>query len=263
MKKNGKILLILASVLTIVGFLGFMLIMTIRGWDFSTLSTEDFETNTYNVSEKFDKISIDVSITDINFVLVEDESCSVVCKETEKLSHSVSVKDDTLVIRMIDKRKWYDNIGINIGSYEMTVYLNENEYKSMKIETNTGDVKIKSLTAYDDIDVKTDTGDINLTDISCTNLETKTDTGDITLKRVIAEGEFDIKSDTGDVQFSDSDAEELYAETDTGDVTGTLCSEKIFQTHSDTGDIHVPDSLTGGRCKITTDTGDIEIRITS
>ena len=58
MKKNGKILLILASVLTIVGFLGFMLIMTIRGWDFSTLSTEDFETNTYNVSEKFDKISI-------------------------------------------------------------------------------------------------------------------------------------------------------------------------------------------------------------
>ncbi len=263
MKKNGKILLTLAIVLTTVGFLGFTVIMTIRGWDFSTLGTEEFETNTYNVSETFDKISVDVNISDITFVPVEDESCSVVCKETEKFRHSVSVKNDTLVIRMIDKRKWYDRIGICWGSYEMTVYLPETEYESLKIKTNTGDVKIESITAISDIQLETDTGDIKLTDVSCAKLETETDTGDMILKRVIAEGDFDITSDTGDVKFSDSDAAEIYVETDTGDVTGTLRSEKIFQTDSDTGHIRVPDSVTGGRCKVTTDTGDIELKVAS
>jgi len=263
MKKNGKILLTIAIVLTTVGFLGFVVLMTIRGWDFSTLGTEEFETNTYTVSETFDKISVDVNISDVNFVSVEDEPCSVVCKETEKLRYSVSVKNDTLVIRMIDKRKWYDHIGIHLGSYNMTVYLPETEYESIIAHTNTGDVKIESITAVNDIQVETDTGDIKLTDISCTKLETETDTGDISLKRVIAEGDFDITSDTGDVKFSDSDAEEINVETDTGDVTGTLCSEKIFQTDSDTGHIRVPDSVTGGRCKVTTDTGDIELKVAS
>ena len=49
--------------------------------------------------------------------------------------------------------------------------------------------------------------------------------------------------------------------TDTGEVKGTLRSEKIFFTESDTGKISVPKSVTGGRCEITTDTGDIEIEI--
>ena len=57
------------------------------------------------------------------------------------------------------------------------------------------------------------------------------------------------------------DAAELEISTDTGDVKGSLLTEKVFITRSDTGRIRVPETVTGGKCKITTDTGNIEIEI--
>ena len=57
------------------------------------------------------------------------------------------------------------------------------------------------------------------------------------------------------------DAAEIFVKTDTGDVTGTLLSEKVFVTTTDTGKVEVPRSVSGGRCEITTDTGDIRISI--
>ena len=47
----------------------------------------------------------------------------------------------------------------------------------------------------------------------------------------------------------------------TGDVTGSLCSEKVFIARSDTGHISVPETVNGGKCSITTDTGDIIITL--
>lgn len=321
MTKTAKILLTAAAVMTVVGLLGFVLMMSLRGWDFAALDTEHFETNTYTVTESFDRISVNVYTTDITFVPAEDESCSVVCKETEKQKHSVSVKDNTLVIEMTDTRKWYDHIGISTQSPAMTVYLPKTEYDSLTVSSNTGDltvpanfsfasltvksdtgdvdclasvsgtaaihldtghinmntitadrlelssdtgkIQLDSVTVTGDIQVETDTGKIFLTDTSCANLKADSDTGDMRLKNVTAEGSFSIENQTGDVEFIDSDAAEIYVETDTGDVTGTLRSQKIFQTESETGAIRVPDSPAGGRCQITTDTGDIELQIAS
>ena len=53
----------------------------------------------------------------------------------------------------------------------------------------------------------------------------------------------------------------IYVETDTGDVRGTILTSKIFFAKSDTGDEDVPETTTGGICRIKTDTGDIKIRI--
>ena len=50
-------------------------------------------------------------------------------------------------------------------------------------------------------------------------------------------------------------------ETDTGDVDGTLLSDKLFLTETSTGDIRVPNTADGGICDIKTDTGDIKIAI--
>ena len=38
-------------------------------------------------------------------------------------------------------------------------------------------------------------------------------------------------------------------------------TEKIFIAKTDTGEIKVPETTSGGKCKITTDTGDIKIEI--
>ena len=57
------------------------------------------------------------------------------------------------------------------------------------------------------------------------------------------------------------DAAEIMINTDTGDVEGSLLSDKIFAAKSGTGDVEVPETGTGGRCIITTDTGDISITV--
>ena len=63
------------------------------------------------------------------------------------------------------------------------------------------------------------------------------------------------------MEFNHCDAETIYVNTDMGSVTGTLLTDKVFIIETDTGSVDVPKSITGGRCEITTDTGNIRITI--
>ena len=40
-------------------------------------------------------------------------------------------------------------------------------------------------------------------------------------------------------------------------------SDKVFLTETDTGKVDVPKSITGGRCEITTDSGDITVEVSN
>ena len=313
--------LIAASALTALGLIIFLGSMAAYGWDFTRLSTAKYESNTYEVSESFDRIAIDVDTAKVELVPSPDGMCRVICQEAEKVKHTAAVRDETLVIDKTDARKWYDHIGIFIGSPKITVVLPQDEYASLSIETNTGDIAIpgnftfENLTIHGDtadvdcsavvshameielstgdvkangasasriklitktggirldsiasagsIDIETDTGDVRLTDVTCEDLTAKSDTGTISLKNVVAAGNFSIESDTGDVRLERSDAAQISIETDTGDVAGTLLSEKVFITETSTGRISVPKTITGGKCEITTSTGDIRIDIIS
>ena len=81
------------------------------------------------------------------------------------------------------------------------------------------------------------------------------------MKNVIASEKFFIERDTGDIELEGIDAAEISIKTSTGDVEGWVLSEKVFIPKSSTGDIDVPKTVNGGRCEITTSTGDIEISI--
>ncbi len=70
-----------------------------------------------------------------------------------------------------------------------------------------------------------------------------------------------IQRNTGSVKFNKSDAGEIKVVTTTGDVKGTLLTDKVFIVNTNTGKKEVPNTITGGRCEITTDTGDIKISI--
>jgi len=83
------------------------------------------------------------------------------------------------------------------------------------------------------------------------------------LKNVVAEEKLTIKRSTGHVKFESCDAAEINVKTDTGDVTGTLLSEKLFLCKTDTGRVDVPKATAGGVCEVTTDTGDIRLKISN
>lgn len=280
MKKSTKIWLITATSLVALGCIMFSVAMTKIHWDFTKLSTVKYETNTYEVTDDFNSISMLTDTADILFVQSDDKICKVVCYEMSDMKHTTTVQNNTLTINVTDEREWYDHIGITLGSPKITVYLPKTEYDSLAIKEDTGDIEVPKDFKFGSIDIATSTGDItvsgvtcegdlkinvstgkvNLTGIKCKSLISDGSTGDFSLKNVIATEKFSIERSTGDVKFDDCDATEIWVKTDTGDVTGNLLSEKIFITQTSTGDVLVPKSTNGGKCEITTSTGDIYIK---
>lgn len=130
------------------------------------------------------------------------------------------------------------------------------------IKTDTGDVRISGVVCGGDLSLETDTGKIKMTDVSCVGLGIKTDTGDVILKNVVGTGDAKIKTDTGDVDFDRCDAANYDIKTDTGDVEGTLRTGKLYTVSSHTGKRDLPDhDTTGGAFRVSTQTGDVKIRI--
>lgn len=319
MNKRTKIPLVIAACLVLTGCVILGVVMTILKWDFTKLSIVKYETNDYEISEDYKNISIVTNTADILFLPSENAKSSVVCHEHKNMKHSVTVRDGTLVIEVVNNIKWYENIGINFETPKITVYIPQGEYgilsvksstsgveipknfkfesidisvstgnvtnyagafKDIKIKTTTGSIRAEdifanslelsvstgkvtasNITCEADVTVGVSTGKANLSNITCKKLISSGSTGDFYLNNVIAAEKFSVKRTTGDVKFDGCDAAEIFIETDTGSVKGSLLTEKVFITETDTGSIDVPKAVTGGKCEINTDTGNIKITV--
>ena len=278
--KTTKIWLLIATCLLILGIVVFGAVMFAYQWDFTKLGTKTYNTNTYHITEDFHNLSIHTDTADIVFAISSDDTCTVECCEEENVKHSVSVENDTLMIQVIDERAWQDHIGINFGTSKITLYLPQREYLSLVIRNSTGHVEIPKDFQFRDVDIHvstgnidiassvsgdlkihTSTGNIRAANITAGSLEFSASTGKLLMEHVVVSGPLYAKTDTGDIRLDACDAENIQIQTDTGDITGTLLSPKIFIAKSDTGTVHVPQSDTGGRCEVTTDTGKIELTL--
>ncbi len=280
MNKVVKSWLIAGGILTILGSVIFTIALAAVGFDFSRLDTQNIVKNTHDITEDFNGISVDIDTADLVFATAEDGKCTVKCVEKEKLTHSVKVVNGTLVIRTVDSRRWYDNIGFSFGDTKITVYLPKDTYEALSVEMDTGDVTVPGALKFENIKIESDTGNVNCKALVSNNLSVSTDTGEIAvsgaacksvniesdtgnvlLKNVIASERLSVETETGDVKLDMCDAQDVYIETDTGDVRGTLLSPKKFLAKSATGDVNVPKTEDGGQCKIKTDTGNIKITV--
>ena len=189
----------------------------------------------------------------------------------------------------------------NFSRSQVILYLPTREYGSIQITTATGDIEIPAGFTFADASLHSTTGSITLDGVALSgkleagvstgyvkltkisaaalsamattgriNLQDLTvsgqmalhaSTGDIVLQDVVLTGHMAVQADTGDVRLTACDAETLEITTSTGDVRGTLRSAKIFIANTSTGRKNVPETTTGGTCKITCSTGDIDISI--
>ena len=78
------------------------------------------------------------------------------------------------------------------------------------------------------------------------------------LKEILSQDKLKKVSFIKNVMSSD-DADNIYVILSTGNVKGTLLSSKIFNVTSKTGIVEVPETYTGGICKIKVSTGNIKI----
>ena len=126
---------------------------------------------------------------------------------------------------------------------------------------SAGDISLSNVNCAGDISIAVSTGDVVLKSVRCNSLNHSGSTGDFDLNDVIALEGFNFKLGTGDVDMTECDAGEIYIKTGTGDVSGILLSDKIYVVNTNTGKVNVPNSVNGGRCEITTTTGDVKITV--
>lgn len=211
------------------------------------------------------------------YIEINFDSPSVTVYLPKNEYSSLKIENDTGKIE-IPKFVSLEKIDVNVSTGDVKCYASVTDTIDIKSSTgaitvesimantlnlsvSTGNVKINDVSCTGDVNVSVSTGKTSLTDVKCKNVTSDGDTGDITLNSVLASDTIDIKRRTGDVKFDSSDANEIKINTSTGDVTGSLLTGKSFITESNTGDIDVPDALGSGRCEISTDTGDIHIKI--
>lgn len=159
--------------------------------------------------------------------------------------------------------KCYASVSASVRIYVSTanVFFERASAGEVDISVSTGDIVLSGVSSEGDVKLRYSTGYVYMTDVSCKNLVSDGSTGDMTMKNVVASENFSITASTGDVKFDRCDAAEIFVDVSTGDVKGSLLSEKIFIVKVNTGDVDVPETTSGGRCKIKTTTGDVEIVI--
>lgn len=231
-------------------------------------------------------------------VEVEDNTLTIRVDDSRKWYHYIGIGFDTSKITVYLPKGVYGDLTVKTGTGDVKipqdfsfasakvtvrtgdVTMDASVEGKMAIKASTGDIRLKNLSAggldltvstghitasaitcSGDVTVKTSTGDTTLTDVTCRNLSSEGSTGDLNLNHVIASETFALERDTGDVRFDGCDAASLTVVTDTGDILGTLLTDKVFIAHADTGSVEVPETVSGGKCKLTTDTGDIKITI--
>ncbi|MBO5221925.1 MAG: DUF4097 family beta strand repeat protein [Clostridia bacterium] len=267
--------MIVAVVLMVLGCVSFAVSFAAAGFDFLSIDSEVLVDQSYSVEESFHSIRVEDDIADVRLVLASENR--VECKESDRVRYSVEVKNQTLVIRAVDLRKWYNYLGFSFSDRAVTVYLTEDFYRYLSVETDTGDVNIPEGFTFenanlssdtglilfcakvsDRLHLETDTGNIRIASTAVSNLESETDTGSVEIKNVSVGGDLSLETDTGKIRMTDVTCGRLVCESDTGDMILTrVLSVGLMSLLSDTGDLQF-DACDAPSVRIRTATGDVE-----
>lgn len=322
MKAAKKKALRFAIVCVAAGLLIGFVALAALDFNFFEMGTMDPVTNTYTVTDSFTNIKVWGAECDVRLIPSEDGTCTVLCNETDRITHTVAVKNGTLTIERTDDRRWYEHIGFTWsywGSMEVVVYLPERAYGDLDVRTLSGKADIPSDFSFDsakvdgtsgdvhfmaavegELRLKTVSGDIQAGGMNPETLTATSTSGDITLDSITVRAAFICKTVSGDQRISSlacqnatvgstsgnvfasdliasehirmeavsgslnlarCDADTLWLKTVSGDVTGSLRTEKAFVTHTTSGTVRVPDSISGGTCEVKTVSGGIRFDI--
>ena len=219
-----------------------------------------FEDVTHEVGERFDSICFDVDVSKIEIKLDEGGACRAECHETEKLRHTVEVKDGVLKIESHNTGKWYErffNTGFIGDSPKVTLYLNEAEFVSLEVWSDTGSVIVPDGLTFHTFSIKCDTGSVDIGAVKTHDAKIELDTGGASLNGVETKT-LSVKADTGYIGLNSIKAETVSAETDTGRIKAEDVECDLFDAESDTGAISLINVTVSGKMTVKEDTGAIK-----
>ena len=215
-------------------------------------------TNTYTINENFSNFDINIDTADLAFKVSEDNSNKVVCEETEKDKHEVSVFNNTLTIKYHDERKWHEKIfNFNFARMKVTVYLTELEFDSLKINMSTGDVSVPNNFTFNSVNTTQSTGDCHFNANIVNESSFKTTTGYITMENMNAPA-LNLNVTTGDISLKNVHVtNNIQIDITTGRINLDSVTAKNYKSVSSTGMVVLKDTVIENEINIRTSTGDV------
>ena len=278
MKRGMMIWLIVAASLVVVGALLFVGALMMVRFDFKMFSGVKYDTNSYEFEEAIGDITVHTNTAHVRILPSDDSVVRVVCKEEDRLQHTVTVEDGTLFIRLVDTRRWYNYIHLfSFNTDEITVYLPRGEYGALTVYVSSGDVEVPAEYSFQSVEIKGSTADVTVgaevreslnvelttgavkvenTKVGAISLTT--DTGRIQMLSVTCEGDAFLNVTTGDTDVRNVTCRNLTSRGTTGDLEleRVVATEK-FSIERDTGDVEF-DRCDAAEIYVETSTGDVE-----
>ena len=134
MKKRTKTWLIAGLLLILAGAALCAGVLALNHWGLRGLFTMELETRTVELREEIHSIAVTADTEQLRLLPGDDGGCRVIFKEGERQRHTAQVEDGTLRITGSDTRRWYEKIGVFIGTPTITVYLPVGEYRELLVE---------------------------------------------------------------------------------------------------------------------------------
>ncbi len=282
MKKSLKITLLTAGSILIAGVLIFFIALLSLGFDFTQASTQKFMKKNKIFDQPFKEIVIDGKGFDVNLLSTADNENKIIYEESEKVTFSIEITGDALIIRNDDARKWYDYVGFHKET-TLTLFLSQSTSSALTdltVTTQSGDITIsRNITCENatlisqsgDIEYKGTTknnlslasqsGDIEMDGVTCENITAKTSSGEIEFSNVITRKTLSAQSASGDIELIGCDGGEIILKSSSGDIEGRFLSGKTFTVTSGSGTKRYPSDSTGESCTVTTASGDIHLTV--
>ena len=158
MNRKSRILIIISIIAIILGGGLFVIGFAMNDWNFKGLDKSNYVTNTYELEEDFVNFDIDVDTADIELIKSNEDSVEIV--DVEEAIYTVKVEDNTLKIKL--ENQLNSNYLFNFTSPKISVYLTNSSYELLKINGDTGDVKVSNDFTFSDVNITLNTGDTYL-----------------------------------------------------------------------------------------------------
>lgn len=238
MKKNA---LIIAFILIALGIVITFAVLTMVHFDPQKLNHSQFEENTYSVEEPFQNIQINEIAHNITFTFSENGKSEVTCTESEKIKTTVLVENNTLKIERNDTRRWYEKIGL-FWCYnpKIIVSLPSNEYQNLIIETVSGNITISESFRFQEVSLKSTSGNIHYSSIVANKLDVKSTSGKVSLN------------------LQDNLLDSLNVETTSGKITLSNVKSLNANIHSTSGNV-LGNNIQTNNIYIKTTSGNIKV----
>lgn len=246
MKKLIKVIVILLIIGAIIGGIGIAIHVTSGGAMKNCVQKNEkvvFDGESISVDAVFDEIEIKIiSGNEVTFDYFESEKVKrTIKKENGKISfeteapHYVGIFNSKYYLKIGLPQEFSENLKIENKTGSVNVDLSGVTCKEIDIEVTTGSVTVKNAVCSGNFNVEVTTGGINVSNVSGENFSLEDTTGSLYVTDVWVVKNANLKTTTGSISVDNLSADSVKVKLTTGSLRKAVVDCKSFSAEATTG----------------------------